>query len=123
MPRQPRLVSPRRGEIYLVNFDPTVGAEIQKTRPALVIQNDVANEYSAITIVAAISSKFSEDLYPTEVLISASSSGLLKDSVVLLNQVRSIDCQRLLRKLGKASEETMAEIDRAIQISFGLVDI
>ena len=123
MSRPNRLVSPRRGEIYLVNFDPTVGAEIQKTRPALVIQNDVANQYSTITIVAAISSKFDENLYPTEVLISASSSGLLKDSVVLLNQVRSIDRQRLLRKLGKASEETMAEIDRAIQISLGLIDI
>jgi mRNA interferase MazF len=123
MSRPNRIVTPRRGEIYLVNFDPTVGAEIQKTRPALVIQNDIANEHSAITIVAAISSKFDENLYPTEVLISASSSGLLKDSVVLLNQVRSIDRQRLIRRLGKASDETMNAIDRAIQISLGITDI
>jgi mRNA interferase MazF len=123
MSRPNRIVTPRRGEIYLVNFDPTVGAEIQKTRPALVIQNDIANEHSAITIVAAISSKFDENLYPTEVLISASSSGLLKDSVVLLNQIRSIDRQRLIRRLGKASDETMNAIDRAIQISLGITDI
>ena len=60
---------PRRGEIYLVNFDPTVGAEIQKTRPALIIQNDIGNQYSPITIVAAISSKFDEPPYPTEVIL------------------------------------------------------
>jgi mRNA interferase MazF len=86
MPRPSRLVLPKRGEIYLVNFDPTVGAEIRKTRPAMVLQNDVANEYSPITIVAAITSKFDERLYPTEVLITASGSGLAQDSVVLLNQ-------------------------------------
>jgi mRNA interferase MazF len=120
MSRSAELVFPKRGEIYLVNFDPTVGAEIQKTRPAVIIQNDIANEHSRITIVAAISSKFDEQLYPTEVLISASSSGLLKDSVALLNQLRSIDRQRLIRRLGRVSDETIQAINQAIQISLGL---
>jgi len=62
---------PKRGEIHLVSFDPTIGAEIKKTRPALILQNDISNQYSPITIVAAITSKFEEPLYPTEVLIKA----------------------------------------------------
>jgi mRNA interferase MazF len=123
MPKPSRLVLPKRGEIYLVNFDPTVGAEIRKTRPAMVLQNDVANEYSPITIVAAITSKFDERLYPTEVLITASGSGLAQDSVVLLNQIRSIDRQRLIRRLGNVSGNVMESVDRAIQVSLGLISI
>jgi mRNA interferase MazF len=65
------MTTPKRSEIYVVNFDPTIGAEIKKTRPALVIQNDVSNKHSSITIVAAITSKYDENLYPTEVLLSA----------------------------------------------------
>ncbi len=65
------MIQPKRGDIYLVNFDPTLGAEIRKTRPALILQNDIANKYSPVTIVAAISSKYDNPLYPTEVLISA----------------------------------------------------
>jgi mRNA interferase MazF len=114
---------PRRGEVYLVNFDPTLGAEIQKTRPALVVQNDIANRYSAITIVAAISSQFDESLYPTEVLVKAPQGGLRNNSVVLLNQVRSIDKQRLIQRLGYLRPETMARVDRAISISLGLIKI
>lgn len=86
---------PKRGEVYLVNFDPTIGAEIQKTRPAIVLQNDVANRWSPITIVAAITSQFEESLYPTEVLVNTHEGGLTVDSVVLLNQIRSIDKRRL----------------------------
>src|ERR1700730_16827540 len=67
--------NPKRGEIYLVNFEPTVGAEIRKTRPALVLQNDIANRHSPITIVAAVTSKFDETLYPTEVLVTAPEGG------------------------------------------------
>lgn len=114
---------PRRGEVYLVNFDPTVGAEIQKTRPALIVQNDVANRHSAITIVAAISSRFEEPLYPTEVLVRVNEGGLRTNSVVLLNQIRSIDIQRLARRLGSLRAATMVRVDQAIQISLGLVDI
>jgi len=86
-----KIISPVRGEVYLVNFDPTLGSEIKKTRPALIIQNDIANEHSPITIVAAITSKFDNTLYPTEVEISAGEGDLKQNSVVLLNQIRSID--------------------------------
>lgn len=118
-----KIASPKRGEVYLVSFDPTIGSEIQKTRPALVLQNDVANEYSSITIVAAITSKFDENLYPTEVLIEPPEGGLSVKSVALLNQIRSIDKQRLIKKLDKLTEATMGQVDQAIQISLGLVEI
>ncbi|MGA7937034.1 MAG: type II toxin-antitoxin system PemK/MazF family toxin, partial [Kovacikia sp.] len=92
-----KVAQPQRGEIYLVSFDPTVEAEIQKTRPALVLQNNVANEHSPITIVAAITLQFEDPLYPTELLVQPPEGGLAVDSVVLLNQIRSIDKQRLVR--------------------------
>ncbi|KYC35751.1 PemK family transcriptional regulator [Scytonema hofmannii PCC 7110] len=117
------IMQPKRGEVYLVNFDPTVGAEIQKTRPALVLQNDVSNEYSSITIVAAITSQFDETLYPTEVLIEPPEGGITVNSVVLLNQIRSIDKQRLIRKLGELTEATIEEVNQAIKISLGLVEL
>jgi mRNA interferase MazF len=112
---------PVRGDIYLVDFDPTIGSEIRKTRPALVIQNDIANQYSPITIVAAITSKFGEPPYPTEVILEPQESGLPLRSAVLLNQIRSIDRQRLVKRLGKADDETMGRVDGAIQISLGLI--
>ncbi len=120
----PRSVSfPRRGEIYLVSFDPTLGAEIKKTRPALVLQNDIANRVSPITVVAAITSQFDKLLYPTEILIRAREGGLTADSVVLLNQIRSIDKQRLVRRLGKLTTETMDRIDQALLVSLGLAGV
>ncbi len=114
---------PKRGEVFLVNFDPTVGTEIRKTRPALILQNNISNEYSPITIVAAVTSRFDETLYPTEVLIHTPEGGLRNDSVVLLNQIRSIDRQRLIKKLGQLEAGTMKKIDFALQISFGLIEI
>lgn len=118
-----KLAQPQRGEIYLVSFDPTIGAEIQKTRPALVLQNNVANEYSPITIVAAVSSQFDDPLYPTEVMVQPPEGGLNVISVVLLNQIRSIDKQRLVKRLGKLTDETMVLVNQAIQVSLGLIDI
>ena len=123
MERRPRVTSPRRGEVYLVAFDPTVGSEIQRTRPALILQNDIANRHSPITIVAAITSQFEEPLYPTEVLITPPEGGLTTPSVVLLNQIRSIDRQRLVRRLGRVSAATMERANRAIQLSLGLIEI
>ena len=123
MDKPDRIKTAVRGEIYLVNFDPTVGAEIQKTRPALIIQNDISNRHSPITIVAAITSKFDEKLYPTEVLIAANEGGLKIDSVILLNQIRSIDGKRLIRRLGKISGKTLKKVDTALKISLGLIDI
>jgi mRNA interferase MazF len=123
MERRPRITYPRRGEVYLVTFDPTVGSEIQRTRPALIIQNDIANRNSPITIVAAITSQFEEPLYPTEVRIAPPEGGLTTASVVLLNQMRSIDRRRLVRRLGRVSAATMERVNRAIQLSLGLIEL
>lgn len=121
MAKKRKVISPRRGEVYLVSFDPTLGAEIKKTRPALILQNDIFNRHSPITIVAAITSQFDQHLYPTEVLIKAPEGGLESDSVVLLNQIRSIDKQRFIKRLGILSSSTMRQVERALLISFGLV--
>lgn len=113
---------PRRGEVYLVNFDPSLGAEIKKTRPALILQNDIANQYSSITIIAAITSQFDpQKLYPTEVLLKTPEGGLTVDSVILLNQIRSIDRQRLIKPLGKVTARTLAQIEKALKISLQLL--
>ncbi len=106
-----------------MSFDPTVGAEIKKIRPALVLQNDVANRHSAVTIVAAISSRIDESLYPTEVAVVPPEGGLTKQSVVLLNQVRTVDKRRLAARLGMLAPETMQRVDRALEVSLGLVEI
>jgi mRNA interferase MazF len=123
MAKAAKVVQVRRGEVYLVSLDPTLGAEIRKTRPAVVVQNDLANRRSPITIVAAVSSQFEERLYPTEVFVRASEGGLRADSVVLLNQIRSVDKGRLVRRLGALKAETMREIDAALLLSLGLVEI
>lgn len=117
------MTTPKRGEVYVVNFDPTIGAEIKKTRPALILQNDIANRHSPITIVAAITSQVEEPLYPTEVLVSMPEGELSVDSVVLLNQIRSIDKRRLVRRLGILKADTMEQVERSLQISVGLLKI
>ncbi len=117
-----RKINPARGDVYLVNFDPAVGSEIKKTRPALIIQNDVANTYSPVSIVAAITSHTTDDLYPTEVGISAKECGLDKDSVALLNQLRTVDKTRLIKKLGRVNNATMTHVDMALQVSLGLIE-
>jgi len=122
LPKERKITVPRRGDIFLVNFDPTIGHEIKKTRPALVLQNDISNRYSPITIVAAITSKFETPSYPTEVIIQPEESGLRQVSAVVLNQIQSVDRRRLIKRLGKLQPETMRRVDQAIQISLGLVD-
>lgn len=117
-----RLV-PLRGEIYLVELDPTVGAEIQKTRPAVIIQNDIYNRYGNITIVAAITSNTSGKNYPTNVFIPSPEGGLSKDSIIKTNQIRSIDKQRLIKKFGILRPETMNKVDEALKISLALIEI
>lgn len=114
------MASPRRGDIYLVNFDPTIGSEIKKTRPALIIQNDVANRYSPVTIVAAITTHQEGVLYPTEVLVNGFEGGLTKNSLILLNQIRTIDKQRLIKRLGKISAAALQRVEQAVAISLGL---
>ncbi|HEV8642569.1 MAG TPA: type II toxin-antitoxin system PemK/MazF family toxin, partial [Methylomirabilota bacterium] len=109
--------------VYFVAFDPTLGAEIRKTRPALILQNDIANRSSPITIVAAITSKFDQELYPTEVLVRTPEGGLDADSVVLLNQIGSVDRRRLVRRIGRLTPETMRLVDRALLLSLGLIEL
>jgi mRNA interferase MazF len=114
--------APRRREIYLVASDPTVGHEIQKTRPAVIIQNNISNEHSPITIVAAISSQFSTPPHPREVLLpSGGKTGLTLPSAAVLNQIRSIDRARLQKRLGIVDAATMQRIDEALKISLALV--
>ena len=125
MPSRPRpekkeIAFPRRGEIYLVGFGPTVGRQIRKTRPAVVIQNDVSNQYSPIAIVAAISSRFSDPPFPREVVIEPEESGLPKRSAVIVNQIRSVDRLRLQERLGRLSRPSMERLDEAIKISLGV---
>lgn len=122
MAKSASLNYPRRGEVYLISFDSTVGAEIHKTRPALILQNNIANRYSPVTIVAAISSHFEEPLYPTEVLIREPEGGLRRDGVVLLNQIRSVDNRRLVKRLGRLEAQTMVRVAQALGISLGLVE-
>ena len=109
-----------RGEIWLVNLDPTIGHEIKKSRPATIIQNDIGNKYSPITIIAPITSQNIDKIYPIEVLLIKKNSGLDKDSKLLLNQIRAIDKKRLIKKLGKVDEEIITKVDEAIKISLNL---
>ena len=108
----------RRGDIWLVNFNPAQGSEQRGIRPALIIQNDVGNEVSPVTIVAAISSV--TKTYPINVEIKPSESGLEKDSVVKLNQIRTIDKKRLIKRLGRLDSFKMKAVNSALMLSLGL---
>ena len=115
---------PKRGEIYLTALDPTLGREIQKTRPALIIQNDVSNRLSEITILAPITSTVRFPLNPVHVLLPADPvTGLSVTSVAVLNQIRAVDRVRLIRRLGSVDEETLERVDEAIRISLGLIQL
>ena len=111
---------PRRGEVYRVALDPTIGTEIAKNRPALIISNDVGNQYSERVIVAPITSQNTNRVYPFEALIPAGEGGLTQASKALLDQIRSVDKQRLKRRLGVVSSEQMAAVDEAIRISLSV---
>lgn len=113
----------RRGEIYLANLNPVIGSEQGGTRPVLVIQNDVGNKYSPTTIVAAITSRIRKAKLPTHVEISGARYHLDKDSVILLEQIRTIDKLRLKERVAQLDAESMARVDEALTISLGLVDI
>ena len=109
---------PRRGEIWLVNFNPAQGSEQKGIRPALIIQNDIGNEVSPVTIVAAISTAIKA--YPSNVEIKPSQSGLKRDSVIKLNQIRTIDKKRLIKRLGRLDASRMKAVNTALQLSLGL---
>ena len=111
---------PKRGEVYQVSLDPTVGTEIAKTRPALVISNDIGNQFSERVVVAPITSQNTEKVYPFEVLIPAGEGGLTQASKALLDQIRSIDKQRLKKRLGTLGSDRMTEVDQAIRLSLAV---
>lgn len=111
----------QRGEIYFADLSPVVGSEQGGVRPVLVIQNDIGNRFSPTIIIAAITAKIQKAKLPTHVEVKASEKGLEKDSVILLEQIRTLDKQRLIDKITKLDEKTMVEIDHALQISLGLV--
>ncbi len=111
---------PRRGEIYWVALDPTVGSEIAKTRPALIVSNDIGNQHSARVIIAPISSQNLARVYPFEVLVPAGEGGLPQASKVLLDQLRAVDKARLSRRIGSLDIGRMREVDRAIRLSLAV---
>ncbi len=113
----------KRGDIYYANLSPVVGSEQGGHRPVLVIQNDVGNKYSPTVIVAAITSQISKAKLPTHVEISAKQFNLDKDSVILLEQLRTIDKRRLKEKVTHLSEEIMMKVDEATRISLGLIQL
>jgi mRNA interferase MazF len=115
---------PRRGEIYMVEFDPARGHEKQKSRPALIIQNDIGNRYSPVTIVAAITSKLVPVPFPVDVTVMPTkANGLAIQSAIKLGQIRSVDRRRLLKRLGTLASAAMRQVDQALKISLGLVDL
>ena len=110
----------KRGEIYRADLDPVVGSEQGGVRPVLVVQNDVGNKYSPTVIAAAITSQTNKAKLPTHIELAGRSVGLTKDSVVLLEQIRTIDKRRLREHMGRLDESMMNRVDDAIAVSFGL---
>lgn len=113
-------VSIKRGEIYYADLSPVVGSEQGGIRPVLIVQNDVGNKYSPTVIAAAITSQREKAKLPTHIELNAQSCGLSKNSVVLLEQVRTLDKRRLKEKMGELPEGAMHSVDSALSISFGL---
>ena len=110
----------RRGDIFYADLSPVVGSEQGGLRPVLIVQNDVGNRYSPTVIAAAITSKLSKSKLPTHIDVYAERVGLQRDSVVLLEQMRTIDKQRLKEKMGHLDDDAMHAGDTAISVSLGL---
>jgi len=110
---------PRRGEVWLINWNPARGSEQAGFRPAVVIQNDIGNEKSPTTIVAALSTTVR--LYPMNVLVKPPEGGLAKDSIVKTSQILTVDQRRLVKKLGQLHDATMVRVDQALRLSLGLM--
>ena len=110
----------KRGDIFYADLSPVVGSEQGGMRPVLIVQNDTGNKHSPTVIAAAITSQTGKARLPTHIELSASSVGLSRDSVILLEQIRTIDKSRLRERMGKLDESTMTKVDNAIAVSFGL---
>ena len=110
----------RRGDIYYADLSPVVGSEQGGMRPVLIVQNDIGNRYSPTVIAAAITSQTGKARLPTHITLQGAGCGLTKDSVILLEQIRTIDKKRLRERMGKLDETMMSRVDNAIAVSFGL---
>lgn len=113
----------KRGDIYYADLSPVVGSEQGGIRPVLVIQNDIGNKYSPTVIAAAITSQINKAKMPTHIELEAKDYGLNKDSVILLEQIRTIDKKRLREKIGRIDDELMESVNNALSISFGLIGL
>jgi mRNA interferase MazF len=114
------ILTVKRGDIYYADLSPVVGSEQGGLRPVLIIQNDVGNKYSPTVIAAAITSKLSKSKMPTHIDVYADRFGLAKDSVILLEQIRTIDKKRLKEKMGHLDTNIMEQVNTALSVSFGL---
>ena len=110
----------KRGDIYYADLSPVVGSEQGGMRPVLIVQNDTGNKHSPTVIAAAITSQIGKARLPTHIELGAKSYGLSRDSVILLEQIRTLDKSRLKDKMGRLDEPTMSKVDNAIAVSFGL---
>ena len=110
----------KRGDIYYADLSPVIGSEQGGLRPVLIVQNDVGNKYSPTVIAAAITSRMGKTKLPTHIDVVGNQVGLAKDSVILLEQIRTIDKKRLKEKMGHLDEAMMNEVNAAIAVSFGL---
>jgi len=110
----------KRGDIYYADLSPVVGSEQGGMRPVLIVQNDTGNRHSPTVIAAAITSQTGKAKLPTHIELSGRSVGLTRDSVILLEQIRTIDKSRLREKMGRLDGDTMTKVDNAIAVSFGL---
>ena len=113
----------KRGELYYADLSPVVGSEQGGIRPILIVQNDMGNKYSPTIIAAAITSKLNKAKLPTHIELSANEFGLVKDSVILLEQIRTLDKRRLKEKIGELSPITMNKVNTALLISLGFSEI
>jgi len=109
----------RRGQVFLVNFDPTIGAKAKKTRPALVVSNDLNNAHSPIVSISPITSNVKR-IYSFEVEIPSSKGGLRTRSKVMINQTRAVDKVRLIKSLGRLQEDIMRQVDQALRLHYHL---
>ncbi len=114
------LMNVKRGDIYYADLSPVVGSEQGGVRPVLIVQNDVGNKYSPTVIAAAITSQQDKTRLPTHINVNGDGCGLSKDSVVLLEQVRTLDKQRLRERMGNLSQTDMSKVNKALFVSFGL---
>ena len=112
--------SVRRGDIFYADLSPVVGSEQGGVRPVLIVQNDTGNRHSPTVIAAAITSQTGKARLPTHISLSALSCGLPKDSIILLEQIRTLDKRRLREHMGKLDDTVMKKVDNAIAVSFGL---